>query len=138
MPEARRVIIIHTLEHARAALEAASEARMPVIVQSAPDAIHYAGSLYLLTLFRQARHSVPDADAIFILDADAAAAEAISAMQMGHTHLRSNAQSGLAGKISDIAAQLGVVMIAGEYEALDLLRHHDAKEACRKWLLALE
>jgi hypothetical protein len=129
-----RVVIVHNLEHAREALAVAVKCKKPIVLQSAPDAIFYAGALYLLKLFEQAQKEYPKADAIFILNCGDARAEAISAMQLGHKHIRSNAEPELREKLADIAAQLGVTVHSGPYETLDLGAVKDAKSACRAWL----
>jgi hypothetical protein len=129
-----RVIVIHTLEHAITALEVAAECKKPATLQSAPDAIFYAGGLYLLKLFEQAKKACPDAQATFILNCGEARAEAVSAMQMGHKHIRSNAAPDLREKLADIAKQHNVTFHTGPYEALDLVQASDTKTACRDWL----
>lgn len=131
---AERVIIVHTLEHTLAALEAAAELNSPLTLQSAPDAIFYAGSLYLLHMFEQAKKYHPGVSARFIIDCGDAGAEAISVMQMGHKFLRSDAPPEIREKLADIASQLGAQIISGEYEALDLLQARDTKSACLNWL----
>ena len=100
-------IIVHTIDDVRAALQADPSA----CLQSAPDAIFYAGGLYLLTMFRQAKAEFPGSDAIFILDCADASAEALAAMRMGHSHIRSAATEPLRAKLSDIAQQSGVVFL---------------------------
>lgn len=129
-----RVIVIHTLEHAISALEVATECKKPAILQSAPDAIFYAGGLYLLKLFEQAQKACPDANATFILNCGEARAEAISAMQIGHKHIRSNAEPALRKKLADIANKHDITFHTGPHEALDLLNVKDIKSACRAWL----
>lgn len=128
----QRVIIIHTLEHALAVLKAAG--KQPIILQSAPDAIYYAGGLYLLKLFEQACKAYPKAKAIFILDCGDAGAEAIAAMQSGHKHIRSSAAPKIRTKLADIAAQHNVAFYDGAYEALDLHKVRDTTNACKTWL----
>lgn len=126
-----RVIVVHTLEDAFDALEAAAELRKPVVLQSAPDALFYAGSLYLLHLFAEAKKAYPNAEATCIVDCGDAEAEAINAMQTGHKHIRiENPKS----KIADIAAQYGIKVHAGPYEALDLAEAGNTKDACKQWL----
>lgn len=142
MAEAARVILVHTLEHACAALEAACDTSLRVTLQSAPAAACYAGSLYLLTLFQKAQARFPAAQARFILDCGEAGAEAVEAMRMGHRAIRSSAPPELAEKLADIARQLGCEIATGEYSALDPLRRENGREplkdACKKWLLGLE
>jgi len=103
------VTIIHTIDDVRTALQ---NAKTPVTLQTAPDAIFYAGSLYLLMMFQNAKAEFPDVQATFILDCGDAGAEAVSAMQMGHTHIRSTAPEPLLVKLKDIARQLGVCIIS--------------------------
>lgn len=126
-----RVIVVHTLEDALAALEAAAELGKPVTLQSAPDALFYAGGLYLLHLFSEARKAYPDVDATCIIDCDGAGAETLQAMQTGHAHLRIAEPD---NRIQDIAAQYGIKVHSGPYEALDLLEAGDTKSACKHWL----
>ena len=129
-----KVIIVHTLEDALAALEAASELDVPITLQSAPDAIFYAGSLYLFHLFQYAKSAYPKVRATFIIDCHDAEAEAIAAMQMGHTHLRSSAPEELRAKLADIVAEHGIEFYIGDCQVLDLQNARDAKAACREWL----
>jgi len=109
MPDTQKIVIVHTIDDVRAALRSAQG---PITLQSAPDAIFYAGSLYLLTMFQQAKAEFPDVGAIFILDCGDAGAETISAMQIGHTHIRTSAPQPLRAKLSDIAKQLDVTIFA--------------------------
>lgn len=129
-----KVVIVHNFEHACDALAAAAECKKPIVLQSAPDAIFYGGPLYLLKLFEQAQKEQPKADAIFILNCGDARAEAISAMQLGHKHIRSNAEPELREKLADIATQHGVTFHTGPFEALDLFNVNDPGKACRDWL----
>ncbi len=125
------MIIVHTLEHAKAALQTADQLGKPVALQSAPDAIFYAGSLYLLHLFDEAKRKYPKMETTCIVDCTDAEAEAIAAMQTGHTHIRI---VNSARKALDIAAQYGITVHTGRYEALDLLTVKDTKVACKRWL----
>lgn len=133
-----RVIIVHTAEHVRAALEAASGYAFPVALQSAPGAIAYAGALYLLHMFAQASAEFPKRQAMFILDCGEQAAEAIAAMEMGHTHIRVSVPEPLQLRLEDIARQHHITLVTTPFEALDLYHVRDAKAACRKWLAAPE
>lgn len=129
-----RVIIVHTVEHAIIALEAGKELGKKTLLQSAPDAIFYAGSLYLHHMYEQAKLMVPGAESIFILDCSDASSEALAAMQMGHTHLRSAAPEETRVRLADIAAQYNIAFYDGEFEGLDLAYARDAEKACREWL----
>jgi len=127
---ADRVLIVHTLEQATALLAL----NRPVMLQSAPDAIFYAGALYLLSMFREAQKQYPGSDAVFILDCADAGAETIDAIQMGHTHIRSSAPEPLLAKLADIAKQANVIFLDGAYESLDVRHEHDIKAAALTFL----
>lgn len=129
-----RLIVVHHFDHVVAALEAAQEAGVPVVLQSAPEAIFYAGNLFLKHMFMQAKAQFPGVEAHFIVDCGDAGAEALGAIAMGHTHLRSSAEPEIYAKIADAAEQYGVTMVSGEPEILDLRPARVPKEACLAFL----
>jgi hypothetical protein len=133
-PAKERVIIVHTIEQVRDALAAASELQTPVTLQSAPDAIFYAGSLYLLCMYEEAHEEFPDVTAHFILDCGDGGAEAIAAVHAGHRHLRLHAPEEIRARLEGIAHKQGVMIYDGDYEALDLATAGDTKSACIQWL----
>jgi fructose/tagatose bisphosphate aldolase len=135
MPEVgARVIITHTLAHMREAHEAARSLNTPLVLQTATGALRFAGAQYLLSMFAKARAEFPDVASILILNCDDAGAETISAMRIGHTHIRSSAAEQTRAKLVDIARQLGVTVVEGDYEALDLRYSYRVREACVQWL----
>lgn len=103
--------IVHNLEQAREALKEAAESSENVTLQTAPDAIFYAGSLYLLNMFRQAQEAYPQVKATFILDCGDAGAEVIVAIQQGHKHIKSSAPLEIREKLREIATEHGVNFI---------------------------
>lgn len=127
-----RVIIVHTLQDAKDALKAASELNAEPVLQSAPDALFYAGALYILNMFGQALATHPGTKAVCILDCADAGAEAIAAMQAGHKHIRI-CDSASRARIEDIAKQHGVTVHSSPYEALDLAQVKDTTDICVKW-----
>lgn len=138
MPKANAAIIIHSIDDARAAFKAASDLGVALTLQSAPHAIFYAGGLYLLTLFQQAQSEFPDVAAIFILDCGDAGAETVSAMHMGHKHIRSSALAPLFTKLHDIAQQLGVQVITTPFETIDIRHDHNPIQKSKEWLVLVE
>ena len=102
-------VIIQTLEEAKKALAEAGEGE--IVLQSPPDALFYAGSMYFLEIFRQAKASYPNAKATFILDAGEAYAEVIAAMQDGHKNIKSSAKPEIKAKLAAIAWENGVNFI---------------------------
>ena len=103
--------IIHTLEQAVISLKTASESGESVTLQSPPDAIFYAGSLYYLNLFKQAQAAYPQAKASFIFDCGDAGAEVITAIQDGHKTIKSSANPAIRAKLKAIATEHGVNFI---------------------------
>lgn len=104
-------IIVHTLEQAKDALKEAEKSGVNITLRSAPDAFFYAGSLYLLTMFKQAQEAYPHVKATFILDCGDAGAKVIAAMQDGHKNIKSNAKPEIREKLRAIAAQHGVNLL---------------------------
>lgn len=104
-------IIIHTLEQALTTLKIAIESGDSVTLQSPPDAIYYAGSLYYLNLFKQAQAAYPQAKASFIFDCGDAGAEVIATIQDGHKTIKSSAKPAIRAKLKAIAAEHGVNLI---------------------------
>lgn len=104
-------IIIQTLDEAITALKTASETGESITLQSPPDAIYYAGSLYYLNIFKQAQAAYPQVKADFIFDCGDAGAEVIAAIQDGHKTIKSSAKPEISAKLKAIAAEHGVNFI---------------------------
>lgn len=104
-------IIVESLGQAIAALAEASKSGSEITLQTTPDAIYYAGSPYLLNMFKQAQSVYPDVKATFILDSGDAGAEVIAAIQDGHKNIKSSAKPEIRAKLKAIAAGHGVNFI---------------------------
>ncbi len=128
-----RIIVFHTLEHARAALAATLEADVPVTLRSAPGAAAYAGAGYLKAIADAATKGHPNARVSWVIDCGADAGVALGALRIGWKCLRFSGPDSLREKLTDIAAQQDATVTgeaAGE-TVLDLLEHHDPAAACR-------
>ena len=123
-------IIIHTKQDACSALDAACALDVPVTLQSAPEAIFYAGSLYLLSLFSQAQQAFPAANACFLLDCGEARAEGIGVLQQGHRAIISDAPAAIRQQFQE----MGAVLFERPQQSLDLRFARDARAACLHWL----
>ncbi len=104
-------IIIQTLEEAITALKTAAETGNSITLQSPPDAIYYAGSLYYLNIFKQVQAYYPQVKAEFIFDCGDAGAEVICAIQDGHKTIKSSAKPAIRAKLKAIAIEHGVNFI---------------------------
>lgn len=132
-------IVIHSLEHARAALAAAAERRTPVTVLSAPRAAAYAGAAWFRKVMDQAmadHPDLPEGRVTAVLDCGDAPGLALGALRQGVKAVRFAGAAGSAGKIAAIAAERGAVLIEDDPygDALDLKDTADCREACREWL----
>ncbi len=130
---AARVVIFHSLEHARAALAAAGEARVPLVLRTAPGAAAYAGVGYLKAIVARARAEAPDVAASAEIDCGEDPGLALAALRAGWTALRLAGRADVRRKIAEIAEAQGARLVADEPGAavLDLLDARDPVAACR-------
>ncbi len=134
-----RVILFHSLAHARAALAAAAEAGAPVTLRSAPGAAAYAGAGYLKAIADQAAAEHADVAVTAVIDCGADAGIAMAALRAGWRTVRFSGPEKVRAKLADIAAETGARLAdddaeAAPLEALDLLDVADAGAACRAFL----
>ncbi len=134
MADQPKLIIVHSLDQAILALRVAKDMHKPVLLQNAPDAIHYCGSLYLRDLFRRAFEAVPETKADYILDCADSPGFALGALADGHKRLRLSAPAEIAEKMDSIARQSGAQLTTQKTHAIDLLHQADPEAAIRAWL----
>ncbi len=127
-------VIVHNLEHARAAVKAAGALGVPVVLISAPMAAAYAGAAYFLEITARAMGEYPDASAVTVLDCGSDAGLALGALRVGCKAVRFTGPGVVRKKIADIAAQMGAQVDNRAYRALDLLAADDAYAAVLAWL----
>jgi len=125
---------VHTVQHARAALAAASELGKPVTLISAKGAAATLGAGYFRKMIDAARADFPDAAAEAILDCGDDPGYALAALQEGMEAIRVDAPVDVRRKIDDIAVQCGARLDTDDDDALDLLDIVDAEAAARDWL----
>ncbi len=132
-----RVIIIHDLEHAKAALSAAGRLGITVTLMSAPGAAAYLGAAVFRDMVAEAARACPDAAYCAVLDCGEDAGLALGALRNGVKRIRVEAACEVKARIAGIAAQTGAMLWREDLEALDLLDGdgaEEAYEACRAWL----
>jgi hypothetical protein len=132
----RTAITIHGLADARAALAAAQALRVPVTLISGPGGGSYAGPGWFNEVVRAAQEAYPDVSVTAILDCDDAPGHALGAFRAGTRAVRFTGRADVAGKLRDIATQLGAELITEDVESLDLRGHRDPVAACKAWLNA--
>ncbi len=129
-----RAVVVHTLAHARAALAAAAELRVPVLLLSPPGAASYMGAGYFQAMIAEARDAFPAVEAGAVLDCADMAGLALAALRQGIGAVRLGGRDDVVGRVADIARQLGAELWAGSPPALDLLDAPDPRAACLDWL----
>ena len=129
----RRIILFHSLDHARAAVAAASELDVPFTLQSAPGAAAYAGVGFLKAV---ADEALGDGDIEAVIDCGEDAGTALAALRASWVRVVFSGPPDMLEKLADIAAQQGARVVGGgaEAAALDLLDVADPLAACRDFL----
>lgn len=131
---AGREIIIHSLEHARAAMAAAAALNVPVTLASAPGASAYTGPAWFHEVARMAKAAFPDVEAAATLDCADRPGDVLAALRHGLDSVRFTGRKAVAEKLTAIAEARGAVLVTGRSRALDLRGLADPEAACRQWL----
>ena len=105
------VIVVHSLAHAVAALQAAAEAGTPVTLASAPEAGIYAGPGWFRELVEAARISVPAARSAALLDCGDDAGAAQAAIRFGVEAVIFAGRADVARRLADIAGHSDVRLL---------------------------
>jgi hypothetical protein len=105
-------IVIHSLGHAVAALNAAAEADREIVLLSAPEAGIYAGAGWFKALVAAARAAVPAAEFLAMLDCGDDAGAAMAAIRAGIADVVYTGRRDVAERLAAIAAAHGARCIA--------------------------
>jgi len=125
-----REIVIHSLEHARAALAAAARSDTPITLASAPDAALQAGPLWFKSVIEQAIEAYPRLAVTAILDCGDQPGAVMAALRIGLRHLRFDGADALRAKL----AGMGAVFVPPATARLDLLDVKEPEAACLAFL----
>ena len=132
---APRRIIIHSLADARAALAAAQELGVPVVLATAVGAGGYAGAMWFNAVIEAARADFPSVPVVTILDCSGEAGTVLNALRHGLKRVRFSGGAAALKRLRDIAGQLDAEIETGKPPpALDLLHERDPDAACRRYL----
>jgi hypothetical protein len=131
-----QVVIIHNIDHARAAAAAAAELSVPVTLRSAPGAAGYLGPQVFRSMIEQAVAEYPDAKVQSILDCGNDPGLALAALRHGVTCVAIAADRDVLDRIADIAGQSDATLDNSNGPALDLAEANDAAGAVHRWLTA--
>ncbi len=131
-----KAIIVHHLDHARAALAAASELDVGVTLRSAPGAHAHLGPAVFRAIISAARAEFPLARCRAVLDCGDSPGHALSAFRHGIESVRVDLPAETRARVADIGARYGAVVDDDPAPALDLLDRENPAAACRNWLAA--
>ena len=126
----RREIVIHSLDHARAALAAAAALGVPVTLASAPDAALQAGPAWFKAVIEAACEDHPKAAVTAILDCGDAPGAVMAALRLGLAQLRFDGAAAVRAKLEGMGARFA----RPADQVLDLLEIKEAEMACTAFL----
>jgi hypothetical protein len=129
-----RRIIVHSLDHARAAVAAAAALDVPVTLVSAPGAGTYAGAPWFKALVTKAAAAFPQAAVDAVIDCGDEPGTVLAALRAGFKRVIFSGPEPARGRLAALAHAQGAVLEHGDTAALDLLGARDAAAACRAYL----
>lgn len=130
---APRAVVVHSLDQARAALDAARTAGCAVALRSAPDAAAHAGSGWFAAMIAAARAEFPDVAFTASLDCGVAPGHALGALREGVKLIRIEAPPGVRRKLAQIAKKMDAALDSDRSPALDLAAVPDPVRALADW-----
>ena len=125
-----REIVIHSFDHARAALAAAAACGKEVTLASAPGAALQAGPGWFKSVIEQAREAYPEVGVTAILDCSDQPGAAMAALRLGLKDLRFHGAPELREKL----AGMGAVFAPAAERFLDLREIKEPETACAAFL----
>ncbi len=126
----RREIVIHSLDHARAALAAAAACGQDVTLASAPGAALQAGPGWFKSVIEQASEAYPQVAVTAILDCGDQPGAVMAALRLGFTDLRFHGAAEFRAKLEGIGAVFAPLAEA----SLDLREIAEPETACAAFL----
>jgi len=127
-------IIVHSLEHARAAVAAAAALGVPVTLVSAPGAGAYAGPSWFKALVDAAAAAHPETAVTAVIDCGEEAGTVLAALRAGFNRVIFTGPEAARGALADIAAARGAVLERAGTPALEILGARDPAAECRFYL----
>jgi len=129
-----RPVLVHDIEHCRAALSAARAVGRGVTLRSAPGAAAWLGPRFFKAMTDAARAEYPEVAADAVLDCGDAPGHALAALRAGIPAVRLVAPKPVRDKVADIAGQCGARLDRDRRRPLDLFDLPEPEAACRAWL----
>ncbi len=127
-------IIIHSADHALAALSVADEMGVGVTLLSASGAAAYMGAVVFRDMVAIAQEAYPGVKVTAVLDCGDDPGLALGAMRHGIGAVSISNIPEIRAKLRDIADQRGVMVYEKDGPVLDLVDMTDPLAAIRAWL----
>ncbi len=127
-------IVIHSADHALAALSVAGEMGVGVTLLSAPGAAAYIGAVIFRDMVAVAREAYPEVAVTAVLDCGDDPGLALGAMRHGVGAVSISNIPEIRAKLRDIADQRGVLVYEKDGPVLDLVDMTNPIAALRAWL----
>ncbi len=128
-------IVVHEIAHAIAALTAARAQNQPLLIISAPGAVRSAGAGWWRELVAQARDSIPDQGAEWVLDCGDEPGMALAALREGVGTIALEADETTWSRVAQIAIQCDAsVLKVDRTGALDLADSNNPQRDCNLYL----
>jgi len=134
MNNAKCGIVIHNIEHARAALKASSATKVSIAIVSAPYAGCYAGVSWFVKIEEKIRKEFSKTKAIFILDCGDEPGVALEAFRLGVKFIFLKGNKKIIKKISEIGLKKKSSLYQKKLKILDLKDKINFSEQCIIWL----
>jgi fructose/tagatose bisphosphate aldolase len=128
-----RAVVVHHLDHALAALQAAERAGAGVLLLSPEGFAGYGGAGLFAAIVADASRQHPSVPVLAMLDCAESPGLALSAFRIGIRAVRLGARPSARRRVAAIAQKLGATVRAERPPALDLLDVSDIETACRVW-----
>ena len=126
--------VVHDLEQAKAALKAARERGLCVLLVSAPNAARALGPAVWREMTVGADKAEPGALAAALLDCGDDPGLALAALRAGVKAVRTGAAPEVRAKIADMAGQMGATIVADRPDPACEMGGGDAFSLARDWL----
>ena len=127
-------IVVHSLDHARAAVAAAAALGTGVTLVSAPGAGAYVGPGWFRAMVDEAAAGFPGTPVTAVIDCGDEPGTALAALRAGFRRVIVTTRADARARLDDIAAAMGAIIEAPDGTALDLLAVRDCDAACREFL----
>lgn len=129
-----RIVIVHSLAQARAALAAAATLGCSLTLASPPAAAAYVGPAWFQQMIVLAAADFPEVELRAVLDCGDRAGDVLAALRQGIEWVHFTGRRPVAAKLAALAEQQGAVLLTGRLRGLDLRGQKDPEAACRTWL----